>query len=766
MKKIQLVLVLFIFFIHEPICFSQNKAKVDSLEKIISSSKIDTLKGKALNELFLEFEFIDPEKAGEYLNKAFSVFSKVHYKKGLAETYMYLGYFAEDQGNYLEAIHNYNLSLQQWEELKNNKGIAVSYNNLGNSFYALGNFTEALKNYFSSLKIREKMGDKEGTATSYINIGLVYYNQGNYDDAIKHYLSCLDIYKELDYKIGLGKCYSFLGLVLHKQGKLEEAITNHNESLRIRSEMGDIKGIAECYNNLGGIYASKGDNDEALKNYYASLEIKEKIGDRRGIAITYSNIGASYLSLKKYKEAEINLKKSLELLYEIGAKESIKGCYHILSVLDSAKANYKGAYENYKMFVLYRDSIDNEISRKKTIQSQMTYEFEKKEAVADAEHKKELESQKVLSEEKARKQNIIIVSIVIGLILVIVFAAIILRSLRITKKQKNTIEKQKQEVDEKNLLLNQQNEEIRTQRDEIEAQRDEIEAQRDLVTEQKEHIEEIHKEVTDSIYYAKRIQEAVLPVSDLSRSILGEHFILFKPKDIVSGDFYWTTKIKNWLIIAVADCTGHGVPGAFMSMLGISFLNEIVQKKEVHKASQILNILRDEIINALQQKGLSGEQKDGMDISLLVVNTDSNEAQWAGANNPLYIIRKFDDLKMNQFESDKSSSNLQISHLSNHFIELKGDKMPIAIYPQMREFTNHEFRLERGDQVYLITDGFVDQFGGPKGRKFMYKPFKEILLQNAEKPLSEQKNILLDAFEKWKGDYKQIDDVTVMGIKI
>jgi serine phosphatase RsbU (regulator of sigma subunit) len=362
----------------------------------------------------------------------------------------------------------------------------------------------------------------------------------------------------------------------------------------------------------------------------------------------------------------------------------------------------------------------------------------------------------------------------------LIIAFVIFRSLRITRRQKIFIENQKILVDEKNIKLNQQNEEIITQRDEIEAQRDEIEAQRDFVTTQKEHIEEIHKEVTDSINYAKRIQEAVLPVSEQARLALGEHFVLFKPKDIVSGDFYFSTKVSNLLIVAVADCTGHGVPGAFMSMLGISFLNEIVLKQEIHNASHVLNHLRIEIISALQQKGVHGEQKDGMDISLLVVNTDTNECQWAGANNPLYIIPSVIlnereeqlscEAKSNSSHSDfaaqENSSSAMPQNDNRDLFELKGDKMPIAIYPIMKEFTNHVFSLQKGDSVYLFTDGYADQFGGLKGRKFMYKKFKEILINNSQKPMNEQLEILDVIFKEWKGQYSQIDDVTVLGIRI
>jgi hypothetical protein len=208
-----------------------------------------------------------------------------------------------------------------------------------------------------------------------------------------------------------------------------------------------------------------------------------------------------------------------------------------------------------------------------------------------------------------------------------------------------------------------------------------------------------------------------------------------------------------------------------MSMLGISFLNEIVQKQEVNKANQVLNILRKEIINALQQKGIQGEQKDGMDISLLVINTNSYESQWAGANNPIYIIHSviLNDSEESNFNLDFSAHENSFSHTGNdkiELIELKGDKMPIAIYPKMNDFTNQEFNLNVGDCVYLFTDGFADQFGGSNGRKFMCKQFKELLLNNCHLPMIKQKEMLEIAFENWKGNNNQIDDVTILGIRI
>jgi len=326
--------------------------------------------------------------------------------------------------------------------------------------------------------------------------------------------------------------------------------------------------------------------------------------------------------------------------------------------------------------------------------------------------------------------------------------------------------------------------EINQQKEEIEAQRDEIESQRDLVTLQKNHIEEIHKEVTDSINYAKRIQEAVLPISISSREFLGEHFILFRPKDIVSGDFYWFYKVNNSLIYAVADCTGHGVPGAFMSMLGISFLNEIVRKNEIVIANEVLNELRKEIINALQQKGHSGEQKDGMDMSLIVINqppksserlerSELYHAQWAGANNPLWLVRTVTQSSGLLFEPevrDTDFPNLENleEHMNQRFVlqEVKPDKMPIAIYEKMDSFTNHEIQLHSGDTLYLMSDGYQDQFGGPNGKKFLSKNLKQLILTNCQLPMEEQKLILEKTLDNWIGKGEQIDDITILGLKI
>jgi ligand-binding sensor domain-containing protein/serine phosphatase RsbU (regulator of sigma subunit)/ABC-type amino acid transport substrate-binding protein len=277
---------------------------------------------------------------------------------------------------------------------------------------------------------------------------------------------------------------------------------------------------------------------------------------------------------------------------------------------------------------------------------------------------------------------------------------------------------------------------------ELEEANAEIEAQRDLATQQRDQISQQKKEITDSIHYAKRIQSSVLPSTTYLKLLLPEHFILFKPRDIVSGDFYWITENDGKPIVTAADCTGHGVPGAFMSLLGIAFLNEIVNKSPHLSAGEILDQLRKYIIKSLHQKGLEGESKDGMDMTLCIFDLPNKSVQFAGANNPLYLIR------------------------DGQLLEYKGDKMPVSIHEKMAAFTTHQIQVRKGDVMYLFSDGYADQFGGPGGKKFMYKALKELLLQIHGLPMKEQKETATKRFEEWKGEFDQVDDVVILGIRI
>ncbi len=277
----------------------------------------------------------------------------------------------------------------------------------------------------------------------------------------------------------------------------------------------------------------------------------------------------------------------------------------------------------------------------------------------------------------------------------------------------------------------------------VEERTAELVKQKNIATKQRDQIGEQKKNITDSIYYARRIQKALLPSDEYTNEILPEHFILFRPRDIVSGDYYWMKKKNGKTIVVAADCTGHGVPGAFMSMLGVAFLNEITNRKDINEAHQILNSLREHVIKSLHQTGKEGESKDGMDIALCVIDEDRKKLQFAGAYNPLYLIR------------------------NDELIQIKADRMPIGFYfKEGIEFQSNEVELEKDDNLYIFSDGFADQFGGETGRKFMAKKFKELLVDINQKPMSEQHDILDTTVDNWRGDIEQIDDILVIGLRI
>ena len=298
------------------------------------------------------------------------------------------------------------------------------------------------------------------------------------------------------------------------------------------------------------------------------------------------------------------------------------------------------------------------------------------------------------------------------------------------------------------------NAEIKAQRDEIEAQRDLLVVQRDLLVSQKQKI-------TDSINYAQRIQSAVLPHQKYMNAVMPEYFVLYKPRDIVSGDFYWIKEVKNNLVVVVADCTGHGIPGAFMSMLGITLLNEQIRSSRIDKPGEILGRLRSKIKDMLVQEGKIEEQKDGMDMAIAIIDNDNKKIQFAGAYNPLYLIRKKEKL-----EGDQIEPLATVQNIDHYLIEIKGDKQPIGIHTIETDFTTHTIELKEQDTIYLFSDGFVDQFGGENRKKYKTPSFKKLLLSVQTKSLEEQKLIIDNAFETWRGKNEQIDDVCVIGIRV
>ena len=717
-----------------------NKREIAKCEKNIGSVFMD--KG-------------EHDSAIHYLNNAETLFKELNDSIELAGVYTNLGNINFITGNSGLALDFHNQSLNIHQALKNQHGIAACYSNMGIVYRYQGNFELALKYYQKSVRFFEKTNNRKKLPSIYNNLGIVHWKLQNYDQAIAYYNKSMKIYEENGNRKGISLCYNNIGLVYDDKGEDQYALVYYKKALKIFKEFNYKRGMSACYTNIGTVYNNSERYDSARYFFNKALKIDKERGDKVGISMLYNDLASLNMNLYKkttsgnrpqmlHKALNFAL-KAIKIGEEIESLPQIKDASGNLSDIYEALGNYR---ESLRYANLYIESNDSLFSKEKTeaIQEmEAKYQLEKKEQQIKiqetelAKQKENIARQEAENAKRVAQRNIFIVAFV----LVFILAGVILNSNRQKRKANRILKHQKDEIRTKNIELNQRNEEILAQRDEIEAQ--------------KLNTEKIHQKVADSIQYAEHIQKAVLPAKEFLEELLPEHFVFFRPLSVVSGDFYWAAKTESHTVFAIADCTGHGVPGAFMSMLGISFLNEIVRKPGIMKANQVLNILRNYIIRALHQRGILGEQKDGLDIGFCLFDQENYTLQFAGANRPLYIIKE----QFHQLEENNAGSNKNIE-----LIEVKGDKMPIAIYEDMHEFTNHEIQLRRGDRVYLLSDGYTDQFGGPKGYKFKNPRFRELLLNIASMPMKEQYKVLQETFDNWKGITEQIDDVVVMGIRV
>mgnify|MGYP006287347963 CR=1 FL=1 len=527
----------------------------------------------------------------------------------------------------------------------------------------------------------------------------------------------------------------------------EKSIEYAEKALKTARKENNRKEEARLLNYLGNIYYKIKDYKKSAKTYEDEFKIWEELNNKKRMVNSAFNIAVSYKKNGNPRKAARHYEQSLEIAKKINDQEKVLYNYDALAEINAEIGRHEEAYTYYRKymelsFTYYKMRKHRQIS---IMEEQFEQEKEQKEKVIKEKEKKLEKAKKkedALIKTTKRKDKTIIkqgkeitllqlkeqkrqkfIILLIGITMLILLLTFFLYSRYRTKKKHNSV-------------LELRNVEISQQKEEIEAQRDEIQKQRDIATEQRQ-------EILDSIHYASRIQSAILPLKIFMGEVLREYFILFKPRDVVSGDFYWITKKDNRIYIAAADCTGHGVPGAFMSMLGIASLKEIINKGLGYHAHEILNHLRENIIRALHQTGKSGEAQDGMDMSLCILDQDTRKMEFSGANNPVYIFR-----------------NKEIK-------EIKGNKMPIGIHPSKEDsFTLFEEQMNPGETFYLFSDGYADQFGGPKGKKFKYKTFKNLLMDIYEKPMDDQKEILDKTIEEWRRGFEQIDDILVIGVKI
>ena len=601
-------------------------------------------------------------------------------------------------GEYGEALNFYEEAMTINRDLQNDQEIARTLTNLGSVYRLYGNYELAINQHLEALSIYEGLQNNEGIAWSALNIARLFKMMKNYQKSINYVNQSLNIYQKIEEEqeisTGVTLCYKELGSIYYEMGDLDYAV-EYSERVLARNKSTENKlGIANSLSTLGMIYFDAENYKKSEGFLIQAKELKDSLNDNTEISSILRYLGKIYLIEGKTIKAREYLNNSLDFAQNQNLKEDIKETYLALSELYKSRNNSYKAFYYYRQFTNLKDSLNNQEINELELQ----YEFDKEQRLIKFEQQQKEAEQKA----KLQKQKIFTWVFVSGFLFMIVLAYVIFKSYQRKKKTNIILTKQHNQIAHQNTII------------------------------------------TDSIEYARRIQSALFPQEKFLKRVLAEYFIYMKPKNIVSGDFYWVSEKDDKIIIAVSDCTGHGVPGAFMSMLGIAFLNEIVNKSKTVQANSVLDQLRKDIIDSLHQEyGVKGS-KDGMDMALCIIDRKTLKMQYAGAYNSVFVVRE------------------------KEVHEIKADKMPIGIHAVKvdKGFANQEFELRKQDMLYLFSDGYVDQFGGEKGLKFKQKSFKELLINISDKSMDNQKTEIEKTMGKWQGEYSQLDDMMIMGVRI
>lgn len=719
-------IVLFIFFLSS-VGYSQPK-KTDSLQHELAKTTIDTSKVNLLNSLAWEYRKLDIDKALNFSNKALQLSEKINFQKGkgntlskIADLYYSIGDYNKaldfytksltiretindkkgtakslqnigdvniNQGDYKEGLVSYLKSLEIYELIEDTKSMPL--NNIAVSYFYLGDYQNCLKYYFKALEIFEEQGNKKLMINPSIGVGNVYKAMGKYKDALIYYRQAMLLSTQVDNKAGLSKSLNNIGYVYEKLQINDTAIDYYLKSLKITEELGDKTEIALSLINIGNFSSKIKIYSKALEYYKQALHINEELGNKDGIAKTLLNIGILYSKNNNAEKAMEYLEKGLRVANSIKNKETMMKGNEELSLAYAKKNDYKNAYTYYRKHSALKDSLLNESNSKNIAEMQTIYETDKKEKDIEL-----LKKNQALIDVELKSEKNVRNGFIIGCLLLLLVILLAYNRYRIKQRA---------------------NEEIKQK----------------------------NKEITESISYAKRIQSSFLTSEKYIAQRLSDYFIFYNPRNIVSGDFYWLMEKNGYLYICTADCTGHGIPGAFMSLISMGILNEIIYSKEhLQHTDEILNELRRIIILAVNPEGSSEEGKDGMDAVLSRFNFQKMELEYSAANNSFYIIR------------------------NGELLVYKPDKMPVGKHLGLEKpFTKTTIALEKGDCVYTFSDGFADQFGGPNGKKFQSKRLKELLLSHCHKPMRVQKEIIGRSISDWMGTNEQVDDMLVIGIRV
>jgi len=653
---------------------------LDSLEQKAVRGTIEE-RTEALAALAGRYQDKDSAKCFHYVQSLYQLADRYHNADAMAQAYLLEGHFYKKRGNYQQAAEKIQSAIALLESKSGGKLLGKAYNDLGAVLVDRGYYSEAARYLSKALRVFDQHRDSFQMSKVLLNLGLVFYYQKNYPFALQYYEKALNIRQALNDSNGMALLWNNIGIVHYCQGYKREAVASFKRALEIYRKRDAIRLMSLPLFNIGEIYFEDRRYDSALYYYKQSYVLDTLLHDEAGSTKSLIKIAATYATLHDYAKAKELALRALNLAKSIGSKEDIKDAYITLSEISKELKDYRQAYEYLDRAAQIKDSLYDASVAEKVAELQLKYESEKKDLLLQ-QQLATIRHQKMLNRILVVATLIVLVFFVFGIIEYV------------QKRRAYTI----------------------------------LEVQK--------------KNITDSINYASKIQSALLPPETLLQSLLPESFVLYLPKEVVSGDFYWVFGASDRIYIALADCTGHGVPGAFMSMLGFAYLNEIVSRNPAIHANEILEQLRSKVKTSLHQHEKS-ESKDGMDIAMLVYFPADKKIEYAGANIPLIVCRK------------------------DQIFYLPPDKMPIGFaFQEDHLFSVVSMYLQIGDTLYLSSDGYSDQFGGNTMKKLGRARFEQILVESSRLPVKAQKYFLTEQFLIWQNEMEQIDDISIMGIRI
>jgi serine phosphatase RsbU (regulator of sigma subunit) len=674
----------------------RDKNVIDSLKLVISASIKDN--NLVHNHLHLAEELFDVniKASAASANKAYRISKQLSYGTGNAESLLMLGTIDFKQGKLHLALNHLKQALTLYRKYNNVSKIAQTHTEMGKIYAALGDMVKAIENHQQAIKYFTETNNERGVAESYSNLGQTHYFQKNYSTALRYYKKSKSIYKRDSVEIPMAELYNRISLVFRELNKLDKSLEYDYLALMTQEKLRDKQGIANSNYNIGKTSVLQGELKRATGYISYAEKLFDELEDKLGLAKCYLLKAKINISEQDFKNASVNLTKAIAISKEYQAIKELSEAYYLKSKISEEQNDYENAYKYLTEHANLKDTL---FSQEKTRQ------FSEMEVKYQSQSKDDLLVQ--VKEERQAGDNKFIMYVLLSIVVFVLLAY----SIYLMKKKNKAIHDANLNIEKSSELITSRN-----------------------------------KEVIDSISYAKKIQDAILPPQKILDNIFADHFISYHAKDIVSGDFYWAHKdtAANKVFWASADCTGHGVPGALMSVIGTIILNETVIVRNQHSPEQILNSL-SKYLKRYLNKNKNDVSQDGIELSLCVLDHDNQTLEFSGANRNVLIIR------------------------NGEIIELKGNKRPIGFDPFNREtvlFSKESIPYQKGDSIYTFSDGYTDQIGGPKKQKYRVGVLKQDLLEIQNLPMSKQKSVIETNQKKWMRGNTQLDDILVFGVKV